>query len=239
MEAGMKTTLIRLRDALKALADPLVAERSKRFFKEPVKMYGIKTPEVTQLAKAWFRDIKDRPKAEIFALCDALWASGYHEEGLVACHWSYALRRQYEPADFATLHGWIAEHVSNWALCDTLCNHTVGTFLEMYPEFLPELKQWTRSDNRWLRRAAAVSLIVPARRGKLLPEILNIADLLLTDGDDLVQKGYGWALKAASEAQPDAVFDFVMRRKSKMPRTALRYAIEKLPPDMKARAMEK
>ena len=84
--------------------------------------------------------------------------------------------------------------------CDTLCNHSVGEFIQMYPGFLEELKKFSKSENRWMRRAAAVSLIIPARSGRFLDDILEISDRLLTDKDDLVQKGYGWMLKAASQA---------------------------------------
>jgi 3-methyladenine DNA glycosylase AlkD len=134
---------------------------------------------------------------------------------------------------------WVNDYVSNWAACDTLCNHTVGEFVMRYPEFLQRLRQWAGSSNRWTRRAAAVSLIIPARKGLFLPELFRIADILLKDKEDLVQKGYGWMLKAASEAHQEDVFDYVMRRKSVMPRTALRYAIEKMPKELKAQAMSK
>ncbi len=91
----------------------------------------------------------------------------------------------------------------------------------------------------WVRRASAVSLIVPARRGKFLKEIFEIADILLHDKEDLVQKGYGWMLKVTSQAHLNEVFNYVMDRKATMPRTALRYAIEKMPPELKAKAMER
>jgi 3-methyladenine DNA glycosylase AlkD len=90
-----------------------------------------------------------------------------------------------------------------------------------------------------MRRAAAVSLIIPARHGKFLDEILEIADILLLDQDDLVQKGYGWMLKAASQAHLHEIFAYVMRKKAIMPRTALRYAIEKMPKELRMRAMGK
>jgi 3-methyladenine DNA glycosylase AlkD len=90
-----------------------------------------------------------------------------------------------------------------------------------------------------MRRASAVSLIIPARNGKFLNDILEIADLLLLDNDDLVQKGYGWMLKAASEANQQEIFEYVIKNKKIMPRTSLRYAIEKMPKKMKAIAMEK
>ncbi len=109
----------------------------------------------------------------------------------------------------------------------------------MYPDFLMELKKFTKSKNRWMRRASAVSLIIPARKGIFLDTIFEISDNLLLDKDDLVQKGYGWMLKAASELHQQEVFDYVMEKKSIMPRTSLRYAIEKLPVEMRKQAMNK
>jgi 3-methyladenine DNA glycosylase AlkD len=109
----------------------------------------------------------------------------------------------------------------------------------MYPEFLTKLKEFTKSDNRWMRRASAVSLIMPARKGKFLNDIKEISDLLLSDKDDMVQKGYGWMLKAASESHQKEIFDYVVMNKAVMPRTALRYAIEKMPVQMKSIAMER
>ena len=90
-----------------------------------------------------------------------------------------------------------------------------------------------------MRRASAVTLIIPARKGKFLNDILEIADILLTDKDDLVQKGYGWMLKAASEVNQQEIFNYVIKNKFIMPRTSLRYAIEKMPKELKAKAMEK
>lgn len=214
----------------------------ERFFKEEVRLYGMKAKEVYRISGFYFDKIRHMSKIQIFALCEDLWQSGYFEESAVACEWSYKLRNLYEPGDFRIFEHWVEHYVSNWASCDSLCNHTVGSFVEKFPGYLRELKKWAGSPNRWMRRAAAVSLIVPARKGLFLTEIFEIASLLLTDRDDMVQKGYGWMLKVASQSGTDAqsaVFDFVMAHKQVMPRTALRYAIEKMPPDMKKRAMEK
>ena len=60
-----------------------------------------------------------------------------------------------------------------------------------------------------------------------------------SDKDDMVQKGYGWMLKAASKVYQEEVFDYVVQRKATMPRTSLRYAIEKMPAELKAIAMAK
>jgi 3-methyladenine DNA glycosylase AlkD len=115
----------------------------------------------------------------------------------------------------------------------------MGVFIEMYPEYVTELKRWARSKNHWMRRASAVSLIIPAKQGKYLHHICEIADILLLDQDDLAQKGYGWMLKAAGHIHQNNIFDFIITKKSVMPRTALRYAIEKMPKELKKKAMEK
>lgn len=220
-------------------ADEQTKHSSQHFFKEAIETYGVKTPIVDKIAKELFVEIKEKPIDEIFDLCDELWQSGYLEESFVACNWSYFVRKNYKSEHFARMEQWVVNYVSNWASCDTLCNHTVGDFVTMYPEYLAKLKEWAKSNNRWVRRAAAVSLIVPARKGKYLSDIFEIADILLMDKDDLVQKGYGWMLKAASQAHQQDAFNYVMSKKAVMPRTALRYAIEKMPKELREEAMKR
>jgi 3-methyladenine DNA glycosylase AlkD len=84
-----------------------------------------------------------------------------------------------------------------------------------------------------------VTLILPARKGDFLKEVLEISDILLKDKDDMVQKGYGWMLKEASKKHQAEIFDYVMSKKAEMPRTALRYAIEKMPAELRRKAMER
>ncbi len=235
----MKPIVDALRKELKQNADEMLRKSGERFFKEQVKMYGMKTSLGIQIGKKYWKEVQNRDKKEIFALCEELWKSGYMEESFIACNWSYFLCTQYDENDFVIFEKWVSTYVSNWASCDTLCNHSIGTFIEMYPKYLVNLKSWAKSKNRWMRRAAAVSLIIPARQGKFLKDIFEIADILLEDNDDLVQKGYGWMLKAASQSHQKEVFEYVMKNKIKMPRTALRYAIEKMPQHLKVDAMAK
>ncbi len=235
----MKNIIAKILKGLKQNSDPHTKAMGQKFFKEKVKIHGVRTALVTKIAKANHQCVLALDKKKAFALCDELWRSGYMEESFIACHFSYLIRKNYEQSDFEVFEKWVENYVSNWASCDTLCNHTIGTFVEMYPKHLNSLKKWAKSGNRWVRRASAVTLIIPARHGKFLKEIFEIADILLLDKDDLVQKGYGWMLKAASEAHHKEVFEYVMKNKAIMPRTALRYAIEKMPIILKERAMRK
>ena len=236
-----KNIIATIRKALKAESLEVVRISGQRFFKadQKVKLYGIKSASVRQIAKTYFTDIKDLPKEEVFALCEPLLQSNYLEEMSIACEWTYRFHREFKPKDWITFDRWIDSYVANWATCDVLCNHTVGTFLEMYPQYLKKLPTWAKSKNLWKRRAAAVSLVVPARKGLFHTDVFSIAEILLLDLEDMVQKGYGWMLKEAGNFDVQAVFHFVMQHKSVMPRTALRYAIEKMPKSLKEQAMKK
>lgn len=243
----MNNIITQVRQALLLSIDEKTLATSSRYFKEDeaAKVHGVRMADVSKIAKESLIQIKKLPKQEVFKLCEELWKSGNLEEAVIACTWAESLHKQYEPDDFKVFEHWVKNYVTNWADCDTLCNHTIGNFVMIYPEYINELKKWAKSNKRFVRRAAAVTLIIPARKGLFIDDIFEISDVLLLDKDDLVQKGYGWMLKAASETYKKSdvyqkkVFDYVMKHKAVMPRTALRYAIEKMPADLKAEAMKR
>ncbi|WP_419869832.1 DNA alkylation repair protein [Chryseobacterium sp. CT-SW4] len=233
--------ITQLRTILQQNADAGTLASSSRFFKEGerAQLYGVKTGLVNKIGKDFYSRIRSFSKSEIFEIAEELLQSRYMEEAFIAFILSEALEKQYEPSDFNVFDHWINTYIDNWATCDTLCNHTVGNFVMMFPEYIHELKKWAQSDNRWVKRASAVTLIIPARKGLFLKDILEIADILLKDKDDMVQKGYGWMLKAASEAHQQEIYEYVLSHRSVMPRTSLRYAIEKMPKELKQEAMKK
>jgi len=235
----MDQVIIALREELASHADPVIRESSKRFFKEDIICYGIKTATVNTIAKKYWNIVRFSEKAAIFSLCEELYRSGYLEESFIVSTWTHALSDRFEPGDLAVFERWIDTWITNWASCDGFCNHAIGDFVTRYPERVSDLKRWTLSHNRWLRRAACVSLIIPAKHGEFLTEVFELADLVLTDPDDMVQKGYGWLLKEASRKHTDEVFSYVIQHKAVMPRTALRYAIELMPKELKAEAMKR
>lgn len=233
------TFILDLQKELEDNIDPSPIVKLDHYFKEEVKFHGVKTAVINRIARELYYQIRGLEKKDVFSLCTVLFKTDYMEEAVIVCEWTYRLRNQFEPADFEVFEDWLNKYINNWAKCDTFCNHTVAAFVEKYPEYIERLKAWTKSENRWLRRAAAVTLILPARNGRFIQDIFEIADSLLLDKDDLVQKGYGWMLKEASKPYQQEVFDYIMSKKAVMPRTALRYAIEKMPEELKRRAMER
>lgn len=235
----MTNVLSQIRADLKASTDEKTQKSFQRFFKEQVKYYGVKTETVGKIAKKYWSQVKTLDKQAIFGLCEELLRSDYTEEAFIVAFWLPNYIDYLEPSNLATFSLWIERYINNWAKCDGFCNHTIGDLIQKHPETLAEVKSWAHSENRWLKRAAAVSLIVPAKKGLFLQEAFEICDVLLLDGDDLVQKGYGWLLKEESRKHQKEVYDYVVKNRKIMPRTALRYAIELMPKELKAEAMKK
>jgi 3-methyladenine DNA glycosylase AlkD len=224
--------LEQIRKELKKNIDPEYKEGCFRFFKESIKLHGVRTGIVRKIASKYFKLVD---KDKVLDYCEELLKTGYTEETIIAFAWGRKVL--VNEKDFNILEKWLKTYVNNWGFCDDLCTHLVGDLLMKYPSLVSKVKKWVTSKSRWVKRAAAVSFVVPGKKGMFFKEIFWIADQLLMDKDDLVQKGYGWMLKEASNFDQKRVFDFVCARKDKMPRTALRYAIEKMPPSLRKKAM--
>ncbi|MCK4585202.1 DNA alkylation repair protein [candidate division WOR-3 bacterium] len=230
-----------IRKELKKNVDKAYQESIKRFFKEDqqINFLGVRTPIVRDISKKYFSQIKGKSKKEIFEICEQLLEKEYSEEQGIAFGWAARLKDEFGPTDFKRFKSWLKKYVNNWGHCDGFCLGVLGPFVLMFPEFMGEVKEWTKSKNRWFRRASAVLMISLLEDKKYLKDVFKISDLLMMDQDDLVQKGYGWLLKEASNKYLQEVFAYVIKNKAKMPRTALRYAIEKMPSDMKKKAMKR
>ncbi|MCE1188397.1 MAG: DNA alkylation repair protein [Ignavibacteria bacterium] len=226
-----------IRTQLSDAADEETRKAAERYFREPILCYGLKNAEVHKIGREHWAEVKKLEPDVFYLLCEDLFQSNYTEEAFIAADWLAKSSKKFRREDLPLFRRWIDQYINNWAKCDSLCNHAMGDFIDRYPDAVAELKLWARSANRWMRRAAAVTLILPARRGDFLQDAFELADILLTDADDMVQKGYGWLLKEASKKHQEEVFNFVVERKSEMPRTALRYAIEKMPQNLRIIAM--
>lgn len=227
---------------LEELTSPEEKDKRTRWelqYQEKPRLHGAPTDSVRKISAKFFLKVKMKPKEEIFQLCEKLLNTGCVEERTVAFDWAFRLKKNYAESDFRTLESWLKKYVQSWGACDDLCTHALGAFIFQFPRFISKVKEWAKSTNRWARRASAVTLIYSIRRGKHLEHVFEIADSLLMDKDVMVQKGYGWMLKEATKHYPQEIFKYVMAHRKEMPRTSLRYAIEKLSPALKKKAMNK
>jgi 3-methyladenine DNA glycosylase AlkD len=223
------------------IASPERKKAIEFFFKHEIAAYGVNSPDTQAIGRMVIQKLKAEkwPKARVFALAEQLFKNKWIEESLLACQIVYAYKKDYVIDDFGIFEDWIKAYIDNWAECDTFCNRTIGEMLIRFPHLSEKVKVWALDDSLWVRRAAAVSFIYPAKKNLLVEVQWEIALLLLEDREDMVQKGYGWMLKVLSQQRQNEVFQFVCKYKDRMPRTALRYAIEKMPESLRKEAMAK
>jgi 3-methyladenine DNA glycosylase AlkD len=219
-------------------ADPVRAEHEQRYFKGTIRSHGLSVPKSHAIGRDVYRQHrKDLASDQWLDLGERLLATGWFEEGSVGLEIVRLLRLRPSQALFGTYERWLGSCIGNWAHCDDLCAHLIGPIVIELPKLVERLVGWTLSENRWLRRGAAVSLIVPSRRGLYLDDAFLIARALMEDRDDLVQKGFGWLLREAAKEHPREVTRFLEQEARQMPRTAFRYAVEKFPPNERKRLM--
>lgn len=225
---------------LEQCADPAYRELVRTRYNMNVDNFlGVRTPQIHKIAGIHYKPLKTMRIEERLAFCESLLKTGVYEHKIIAFRWAYLSRKDFNRGHLAVFETWLEAYVDDWIDCDDLCIHVIGEYLLRYPEKASEVISWTKSNNLWVRRGAAVSLVLPVRKGNHLELAFRVADQLLNDQEDLVLKSYGWLLKVASKHYPEDVFHYVMDKREKMPRVALRYAIEKLPKEMQQQAMEK
>lgn len=222
----LKTT----RAQLKAAADPQVEAGMHWFFKEPVKAYGVRTPQARELARMAYREVKLWSVSDRDRFVIELWKSGMMEEGVIVCHLYRRFAKSCGEREFRMFEQWIDRYVGNWAHTDGVSTWLIAASIANRPGLADRLARWTRSKNRWKRRSAAVSLIQEAKQGRNTETIFHICGLLLGDADDMVQKGVGWLLKETYPKRPHEVLAFLADYRATAPRLVLRLAAEKMSP---------
>ncbi|SFT74453.1 3-methyladenine DNA glycosylase AlkD [Algoriphagus locisalis] len=227
-----------LTEQIKAsLADKAIPEKAAffpRFFKsgpgeygEGDQFLGVKVPEQRKIAKAVFKEIS-------YSELDELLHDVYHEVRLTAI---YILVYRYqklksdpdrkELVDFYLSH---LDYVNNWDLVDSSCHHILGHYYlnrnkDLFYEF-------AEIDHLWRQRVAMISTYYWIKRGHF-EDALALAEKLLYHPHDLIHKAVGWMLREIGNMDFEVEMGFLRKNYQTMPRTALRYAIEKFEPDLR------
>src|SRR5208282_22008 len=112
---------------------------------------------------------------------------------------------------------------------DALVHDLLAPMVAAEPVRARQIFVWAKSRNRWRRRAACVALIRGTREKQFFAQIVRLANELLEDQDDMVQKGLGWLLRETAKADPKRTVPYLMTIREKAPRLVLRTACETLP----------
>lgn len=219
--------------ALKSLGNSRSAERALYYFKphEPIRVYGVSTPVTRKLAGELLQRVRGQWSVdEAVEFCDILIRNRHLEAKFVGMLVLSRYKKEFSRDVIRRVEKWLAgDYCADWASTDALSTLVISELIRRFPDLVAKTRGWTRSRNLWLRRAAAVSLTPLARRGQLLDESYQVAESLFRYPEDLIHKATGWLLREAGKTDPARLERFLLESGPKIPRTALRYAIERFP----------
>jgi 3-methyladenine DNA glycosylase AlkD len=176
---------------------------------------------------------------EAMMFAGALMADRHLEVKSVGIELVARYRRQFTPVLLSAWKRWLdANHSANWATTDAICACLIGPLLVAYPALARRMRSWSRDANMWVRRASIVSLIPSLRNGRAVDIAYHIAARLHADREDLIQKAVGWVLREAGKADAVRLERYLRARGPSIPRTTVRYAIERFAPDRRAAILE-
>ncbi len=228
-------------ECLEAMADPVRARGAERYFKETVKCYGVPSPEVRALAAELLGTVKGTWGLEdAIELCDILFARPELEAKGIGALVLSRCKKGFRRPLVAKIKSWLAAgRLDNWASVDVFCTDVCGALLAAYPDLAVTIGGWIGHRNRWVRRAALVSFIKPAKNREFLPAIYAVSEAAFPVDDDLIHKANGWLLREAGKTDPARLERFLLAHGPAIPRTTLRYAIERFPEAKRKALLEK
>ena len=219
---------------LRELGDPAIAEHSKRFFKTGNGEYGegdiflgIRVPIIRKLVKQYKRISVDKIKI--------LLRSEYHEErlfALLALVAVFAKGNEKKKTEIFNLYLQNTRYINNWDLVDSSAGQIIGAYLESRDKKV--LYELAESQSLWERRISIMATFHMIRNNHF-SDTVEIAKILKQDEEDLIHKAVGWMLREVGKRNIEIEEEYLKEHYKDMPRTMLRYAIEKFP-DLKRKA---
>lgn len=221
--------------SLRRMGNPMRARGVQQYFKHRIVALGIMAPVLRAfvreragvLCRTW-----QGPQA--VQLCDQLLREPEMEIRGAGILILGAFHKQLKPDLLKSAERWFWKRLDNWALVDGFCSAVLSPLLEQHPEIEGALAAWSRAESLWLRRAALVVRVPFARRGLRLDAAYRLAREHFADREDLMHKATGWLLREAGKTDQARLKRFLLRHGPAIPRTALRYAIERFPADVRA-----
>ena len=224
----MNNQVSNIKNEMRKLANKEIAEHSQRFFKTGKGQYGegdiflgIRASVLRKIAKK-FRRIS---LAEVSKLLE----SKFHEERLLSILMLVNLFKSGDEDDQELIYELYLDKtrfINNWDIVDISAGNIVGEFL--FEKDKAPLYRLVFSENLWERRIAIVATFYFIRNDEF-DDTLKIAEILLTDKEDLIHKAVGWMLREVGKRVIEIEEEFLEEHYLKMPRTMLRYAIERFP----------
>ncbi|HEY7283953.1 MAG TPA: DNA alkylation repair protein [Vicinamibacterales bacterium] len=217
---------------LRRLGRPSDGFDASRYFRgdQDFAFYNVGTAKMRALARSIHVDHRHWTIDEAMAFADILMVDRHLEAKAVGVEVVARHSREFTPVLLARWKEWFVRNRSaNWATTDHICGALIGPLLVGHPRAAARLRSWSTHSNMWVRRASIVGVIRLARKGLALDQLYSVARRLHANKEDLIQKAVGWALREAGKADPDRLERYLRANGPRIPRTTLRYAIERFP----------
>ena len=209
------------------------------FFKNEIKAHGWYTAKLRTVAILFRRRIRKEFGLDfLLRVADKLFAGRVLEEKVFAVFLLEKMTEEFGDTEFRLFESWLPR-ISSWADHDGLAHHLIAPMVAAKPDRARRVSRWAKSPDRWHRRAACVALIQGTRRKMFFPEIKRLSELLLSDEDDMVQKGLGWLLRETAKADAKRTVPYLMSIRERAPRLVLRTACETLPTAVRKKILAK
>lgn len=220
-------------------ADETRAASFQRYFKEPVNYFGVDHAGYKEWKKAFVAALKGHwTIREAVEFCDIIREDPHDEARGIGFQIVGEFVDGADPGLLGEVHKWLEGTCTNWGLVDNLAPSVLSPLLRRFPRLVPEVKEWTASENQWVRRGAAVAFLQLVDDEGFRDAAYDIATALLGDKEDLIHKAVGWLLREAGKRDRDRLEEYLLAQGPRVPRTTLRYAIEKFPKEDRKRIME-
>jgi 3-methyladenine DNA glycosylase AlkD len=219
-------------DIRRLLKDDGTAEHAagvQWFFKEEIKSHGWYTADLRRAAVKCRRAIiKEFGHPFVLQVADQLFSGRNLEEKIFAVFLLENLTDEFGDDEFRLFESWLLR-ISSWADHDAVVHSLISPMVVAKPIRTKNVFRWAKSRDRWLRRAACVALIRGARQKMFFSQIKRLTAMLLSDEDDMVQKGLGWLLRETAKHDAKRTVPFLTMIRKRAPRLVLRTACETLP----------
>ena len=203
----------------------------QHFFKDEIQSRGWYTGELRKMARRFTKVIRGEEGLDyLVAVADDLFHGNVLEEKVLAVLLLEPCVKDCTAAHFKIFERWLGR-VSTWADHDGLVQYLIGHMIVADPRRLRRVFVWSRSKDRWHRRASAVALLRGTNQGLFWDEVQQITYALLDDEDDMVQKGLGWLLRETARYDAAGTMPLLMSIRERAPRLVLRTACERLSSD--------
>jgi len=199
------------------------------FFKEEIKSHGWYTADLRRAVRRCRKEIlADHDFDFLVKVADDLFSGLVLEEKVAGIFLLENLYAKCGDPEFRLFESWL-DRIGSWADHDGLVHYLIAPMVVAKRSRTKSVFHWAKSPDRWHRRAACVALIRGSRVKMFFPEIVRLSNFLLTDSDDMVQKGLGWLLRETAKFDPKRTVPYLMKIRGRAPRLVLRTACETLP----------